>query len=128
MLLTTTLYCLPQEQHVYELSRTSHKSSFMGIQGVIGHIGCFIRAYVRKKSFLSILMYMNHFFNTHIVRKTRLNKYAYEEKLQVNIRILKRNNCCLNSYIFSYVYMIGAIFLSNFLKLSRKLSCYRCAL
>lgn len=90
-----------------------------------GHMGCFIRTYVRNKSFLSILMYMNHFFNTHIVRKNRLNKCTYEEKLQVKIRILKRNNCCLNSYVFSYVYMIGAMFLSNFLKLSGKFSCNR---
>lgn len=59
----------------------------------------------------------------HSEGKNRLNKHTGEGKLQVNIRILKMNGCSLNSYIFSYMYITGIMFLSKFLKLSGKLSC-----
>lgn len=59
----------------------------------------------------------------HSEGKNGLNKHTCEGKLQVNIRILKMNGCSLNSYIFSYMYITGIMFLSNVLQLSGKFSC-----
>lgn len=89
---------------------------------MVGYAVCFIRACVGKKSSLPILIYnTSHFLTLHTVRRYKI-EYIHIWREISSWRILK-NSCCLNGYIFAYMYIAEAMLLSKYLKLSGELSC-----